>query len=139
MRYLAIAAVCPLLYLLSESPPSPGLTLDAECVRVIDGDTIEVEVKTRFHVRLIDCWAPESRTSDVTEKQKGLRSKARMIQLAEGRPVRVHVPLRKDITDVTTMGRVLGRVWLNTDGVPERADLSERMVSEGLATKEKRQ
>lgn len=121
----------------SDHPQQPSLTLDGKVIRVIDGDTIIVETKSQFHIRLIDCWAPESRTSDIAEKQRGLRSKNRMIQLAEGRSVRVSVPLTGDLTEATTMSRVLGRVWLNVDGVPQSVDLSSQMVSEGLATKTK--
>ena len=39
---------------------------------------------------------------------------------------------------MTTLGRVLGRVWLNVDGIPDSRDLSEIMVSEGFATKTKK-
>jgi len=115
-------------------PPANSLTLDAKCVRVLDGDTIEVESVVRYRVRLLDCWAPESRTSDVEEKQRGLKSKNRMIQLADGKTVRVSIPLTGDLTDATTLGRLLGRVWLE-DG----RELSEVMVSEGLATSSKPQ
>ena len=114
------------------APPAPGLTIDAKCVRVLDGDTIEVESTVRYRIRLLDCWAPESRTSNVAEKQRGLRSKSRMVQLAEGQPVRVSIPLTGDLTDATTLGRFLGRAWLE-DG----RELSEIMVAEGLATKTK--
>ena len=132
-RFISIAMIC----FFTESAPSTGLTIDGQCVRVIEGDTIGVETRTQYHVRLIDCWAPESRTSDIAEKQRGLRSKNRMIQLAEGRAVRVSIPLTGDMTDVTSMSRVLGRVWLNVDGIPQAEDLSAVMVNEGLATKTK--
>lgn len=114
------------------SPPVPGLTLDAKCVRVIDGDTIEVESLVKYRVRLLECWAPESRTSDIAEKQRGVKSKNRMIQLADGKSVRVSIPLTEDLTEATTLGRILGRVWLE-DG----RELSKVMVSEGLATEDK--
>jgi len=123
-----VVLLCGIALGYADPPPSPGLTLDAKCIRVIDGDTIEVEFKTTARVRLLDCWSPESRTSDVAEKQRGLRSKNRMIQLAEGKPVRVSIPLTGDLTDATTMSRVLGRAWLE-DG----RELSEIMVAEGLA------
>ena len=116
----------------ADAPPSPGLTLDARCIRVLDGDTIECESKVTYRVRLIDCWAPETRTSDIAEKQRGLKSKSRMVQLADGKQLRITIPLTGDLTDATTLGRVLGHVWLE-DG----RELSEIMVSEKLATKEK--
>lgn len=113
-------------------PPANSLTLDARCIRVIDGDTIVVTSTIEYQVRLIGCWTPESRTKNLAEKQRGLKSKARMVQLAHGKPLRVSIPLTGDLTDATTLGRVLGRAWLE-DG----RELSEVMVSEGLATKVK--
>lgn len=134
MKYtLATLAVICLGMAVPDAPPtSPGLTLDARCIRVLDGDTIECESKVTYRVRLIDCWAPETRTSDVAEKQRGLRSKNRMVQLADGKPLRITIPLTGDLTDATTLGRILGRAWLE-DG----RELSEIMVEEKLATKTK--
>jgi endonuclease YncB( thermonuclease family) len=120
--------------LLSAEPPSPGLTFDATCIRVLDGDTIECESTVRYQIRLIDCWAPESRTKDLEEKRRGMKSKVRLIELAVGEPLRITIPLTGDLTDATTLSRFLGRAWL-ADG----RELSEIMVSEGLATKTKTQ
>ena len=116
----------------NEPPTAPGLTLDARCIRVIDGDTIECQSTVTYRVRLLDCWCPETRTSDIAEKQRGLKSKNRMVQLADGKPLRITIPLTGDLTDATTLGRLLGRAWLE-DG----RELSEIMVSENLATKTK--
>ena len=136
MRYIVgticlIGSLCSLFFV-PDPPPAPGLTLDGKCVRVLDGDTIEVESTVRYRIRLLDCWAPELRTSNVAEKQRGLKSKSRMVQLAEGKPLRITIPLTGDLGDATTMSRVLGRAWLE-DG----RELSEIMVSENLATKTK--
>ncbi len=118
--------------------PQLGLTLDGHVIRVIDGDTIVVRSFVEYHVRLLDCWAPESRTRDLEEKGRGLKAKARMIELADGKSVRVNLPHSSaDLTELMTMGRVLGRVWLIQDGAPEDLDLSSRMVVEGFATKTK--
>lgn len=116
-----------------ECPPK-GFCIDGRIVRVIDGDTVVVRSEVEYHVRLLDCWAPESRTTDLAEKTKGLKSKARMTEIATGKPVRVHMPASGSVTDMVTMGRVLGRVWITQDGKPEQIDLSGLMVSEGLAT-----
>ena len=134
MRYL-IGSICWVaalssLFFVPDPPPAPGLTLDGSVVRVVDGDTIVVESRVQYHVRLIDCWCPESRTSDAAEKVRGLASKARMVELTSGQRIRVSIPLTGDLTDATTMSRVLGRAWLE-DG----RELSEVMVAEGLATK----
>jgi endonuclease YncB( thermonuclease family) len=119
--------------------PPRGITLDAEVVRVIDGDTIVVASTVEYHVRLLDCWAPESRTKDAAEKERGLKSKARMNELVTGKAVRVHLPGQSDITDMVTFGRVLGRVWLLHSGVPAVRDVSTIMVDENLATTTKKQ
>ena len=65
MRLTLISAVAVLSAYVFPVPadmlaPEPGLTLDATVIRVIDGDTIVCESRVQYHVRLIDCWAPES-------------------------------------------------------------------------------
>ena len=137
--FLAVSCLCVNGTMLAENPvpPATNLTIDGKCLRVIDGDTVEVETRFTYRVRLIDCWAPESRTSDLAEKQRGLRSKSKMVQLAEGKAVRVSIPLGRSFTDITTMGRVLGRVWVTDDGQLAVDDLSTIMVREGMATKAK--
>lgn len=114
--------------------PPKGITIDGTVVRVIDGDTIVVESRVQYHVRLLDCWAPESRTKDNAEKQRGLTAKSRMKTLAENKPVRVFLPATDDLTEMITMGRMLGRVWILEGDAPTISDLSTIMVSERLAT-----
>jgi len=119
------------------SCPTPGLTLDAVVVRVIDGDTIICESRHRYRVRLIDCWAPEIHTKDADEKRRGERSRERLIQLVDERPIRVQIPLRMSLEDSLTFGRVLGHAWTLDHGTPSDRSLSEQMVRAGLATKTK--
>lgn len=127
-----LAAIVSMLLSIPE-PPVTGLTINGRVVRVVDGDTLVCESVVRYHVRLIDCWSPESRTTDLVEKKKGLQSKLRMTELSENKQVRIQIPFGNEVGDSITMGRVLGRVWLE-DG----RDLSEIMVTEGLATKAKK-
>lgn len=111
--------------------PSPQWTTHAQCLRVIDGDTIEVEIRRTMRVRLLDCWAPETRTTDHTEKQRGLAAKEHLRRI-EGRKVVVHVPLSDagDVSQVSTLGRVLGYVW-----VPgEATSVNQQQVQFGFAT-----
>jgi len=109
--------------------PQPGVCLDAVVVDVIDGDTVRVEVKRTFDVRLLDCWCPESRTKDDAEKARGLAAKERTKALVGGRLVRVLIPAGDPtrLLDVTTFGRVLGRIFV--DG----KNLAQQLVKEGLA------
>lgn len=119
-----------------ECPPR-GFTVDGTIVRVIDGDTVVVRSHIEYQIRLLDCWAPESRTKDLAQKQRGLAAKARMQELADCQQCRVFMPAAGTVADMITMGRILGRVWILQDGSPTDTDLSSIMVSEGHATKEK--
>jgi endonuclease YncB( thermonuclease family) len=122
----------PTAFCLLTGPPPLGIALRCQVVDVVDGDTIEVEVTQRVRVRLVDCWAPESRTKDLAEKRRGLAAKARLETLAKGRPATLFVPTgdARTLGDVTTLGRLVGKVWI--DG--EETSLSEQQVRAGLAS-----
>lgn len=110
--------------------PATGYTTGCKIVRVIDGDTVAVEVTQTFHVRLLQCWAPESRTTDKTEKAKGLASKEHMQSLVdEEDQATLFVPLSGDLTDAMTLGRVLGYLWRKGDTV----SVNQMQVDEGFA------
>lgn len=117
--------------------PPRGFCIDGHVVRVIDGDTVVVRSQIEYQIRLLDCWAPESRTKDLEEKSRGLQAKARMQELAQDQQCRVFVPSSGSVADMISMGRLLGRVWILSDGRPTDSDLSAIMVGEGLATKAK--
>lgn len=127
-----------------DSPaPSPSWTTTATVTRVVDGDTVDVEIRRVIRVRLLDCWAPEAKQdSRVQEadrdaaKQAGIASKEHLTALAQGKTAVVQVPLDEsgEVAKAITLGRVLGNVWLE-----ERPDesLSEIQVRTGHATKER--
>jgi endonuclease YncB( thermonuclease family) len=121
--------------------PAPGITLDAQVTRIVDGDTIDctVLVPLVFRIRLIDCWAAETRTKDLDEKRRGLAAKAYLEKLIGRNPVRVHIPGRAKLGDMLTLDRVLGRVWPTQGGKPLAGDLSSRMVEAGHATTTKKE
>ncbi len=63
----------------------------AVLVRVVDGDTIDVDIDLGFDVwlkkqriRLAGIDAPESRTRNKAEKVLGLAAKARLVELCSG-------------------------------------------------------
>lgn len=127
----------------SEEAPAPSWTTHAKVVRVIDGDTLEIEVKRVLRVRMLDCWAPESRrdprldeSKQQAEKTRGQAAKAHLTELADGQEVTVQIPLSPDgdVAKVWTMGRVLGHVWLRSEPCES---LSEMQVKAGHAKKEK--
>jgi len=111
-----------------------GIQFGGKVVDVLDGDTIEIEVKRKVRVRLLDCWAAETRTTDPEEKKRGMQAKDFMKELALGNDAVVFVPIEGDARfgQSLSFGRVLGFVEVNG------ADLSEAMVAAGMATEEKR-
>lgn len=112
-------------------PPQPGVVVRCRVVEVTDGDTVTVEIRQRVRVRLLDCWAPETRTTDPDEKARGLAAKRYVERQAMGKPAILEVPTAdaRRADDVLTFGRVLGRLWI--DG----RDLSASTVAAGHATK----
>jgi len=124
-----------------QQPPEPSWTTKAVVTNVVDGDTVDVEIRRTIRVRLIDCWAPETHmdgrlpeAKQAAEKKAGMKAKEDLKALALGKPVILQVPTSEDLLKSTTMGRVLGRVWLEGD----EESLSEKQVKSGNATREKR-
>jgi len=112
-----------------------GIVFAAEVTRVIDGDTVVVTpVRAPVTVRLLDCWAPESRTKNLAEKAKGQSSASHLARMATGKEVKVFLPVSpgESLGQSLTFGRVLGHVYLK-DG----RSLAEEQVSAGHATTHK--
>lgn len=128
-------------------PESTGLLCDGMITKVIDGDTLEVECRFTHRIRLLDCWCPETTLRMGTtpeEKQKGLDAKAFMqtcLLSMTNDHVRVFIPGHSGrLNEVSTLSRVLGRVWLIDPATKEPVgdtDLSGLMVRAGLATRTK--
>ena len=99
--------------------------------RVVDGDTIDVSLDLGFdlhmeaRIRFAGINAPESRTKDLVEKQKGLEAK-RFVEdwLANSDSVIIETQLDAK----GKFGRILGNI-LNSDG----ACLNTEMISLGHA------
>ncbi len=123
-------------------PPKPSWTTKAVVTNIVDGDTIDVEIRRTIRVRLIDCWAPETHMDDrlpkeqqAAEKKAGLKSKEALKELCLGESVIVQIPTSENLLKATTMSRALGNVWLEGD----EESLSEKQVRSGNATKSKRE
>ncbi len=105
---------------------------NAQVERVVDGDTIDVELDLGFDIRLkarvrfAGINAPESRTRDAVEKQAGLAAKRYVEDWISEREQRGIIQTTLD--DRGKFGRVLGRV-LNPDG----HCLNDELVSLGHA------
>ena len=96
-------------------------------MRVLDGDTVDARVDLGFKVhfniriRLHGINAPETRTRDREEKQRGFAAKARCKKLLDDAEFVV-----LESHGVGKFGRCLGSLWL--DG--ER-DLAQTLIDEG--------
>lgn len=117
--------------------PSASITLPCEVVRVVDGDTVDVELHVVVRVRLLagdgrGCWAPESRTTNLAEKQRGLAAKANLEQLAMNKAALVSVPITSDrLIDAFTLERILGEVYV------AGKSLGDQQIKQGFASSTK--
>jgi endonuclease YncB( thermonuclease family) len=109
-------------------------------LRVIDGDTLEVEIRRVVRVRMLDCWAPESRkdrrvakAAQTAEKQSGIAARENLRQLCEGRDVIVQIPSHVEVAKGITLNRWLANVWVEGDG----ESLAEKQVAGGFAERVK--
>jgi micrococcal nuclease len=104
-------------------------------IRVIDGDTVDVDIDLGFQVwirgervRIMGIDTPESRTSDKTEKVFGLASKARLKELLHGEVI-LKTEVSKAGEDMKgKFGRILGDFILE-DG----RKATEVLIEEGHA------
>ena len=125
------------------APEEPSYSTFGTITRVKDGDTVVVTITKQISVRLIGAWSPEAKADPrlpsserAAAKAKGLAAKKHLEELCLGKEVIVQIPLDPDgdVLKATSLGRVLGNVWLKAS--PETS-LSERQVSAGHATKTK--
>ena len=112
-------------------------TYNAKLLRVVDGDTIDVmidlgfDIQTKKRVRFAGINAPESRTRDLKEKEKGLSAKDRVkCILAENETFE----LRSE--ELGKYGRVLGSIYitrLDSKDCMTKKCLNDILVSENHA------
>jgi micrococcal nuclease len=104
---------------------------NAELIRVIDGDTIEAMVDLGFYmwhkvtVRLYGINAPESRTKDLQEKERGLAAKARLTELLKDGKFLL------ESQGIGKYGRCLGYIYLQEDDT--EVSVNSRLIEEGHA------
>tara|TARA_R110000824_G_scaffold340884_2_gene527348 strand:- start:248 stop:610 length:363 start_codon:yes stop_codon:yes gene_type:complete len=103
-------------------------TYKCTLVRVIDGDTIDVDIDLGFdvwlkkqRVRLAGIDTPESRTRNLAEKALGLAAKARLIEMCGG-----------TITVLSHGKGKYGRI-LGTPYDENGQDMCKMLISEGHA------
>jgi micrococcal nuclease len=102
-----------------------------QVLRVVDGDTIDVDIDLGFdisltkRVRLSGVDTPESRTTDLKEKALGLEVKDWLKKNLDGKK---DILIKTELPDSTEKyGRILGRLYVDD------VCLNDRMIAEGYA------
>jgi len=107
---------------------SIGPTATARVVRVVDGDTVQVEIAgERQTVRYIGIDAPEVARGGVPAEPLSREATAANADLVAGRTV----VLERDVSDVDRFDRLLRYVWVSNDGGWQF--VNEELVRLGLA------
>jgi len=106
---------------------------DVKVVKVVDGDTVDVDINLGFgvwlsdeRVRIMGIDTPESRTSDKVEKVFGLAAKDRLYQLMEKDAKLITTENKKGEDMKGKFGRFLGD-FLTADG----RKVTDIMIEEG--------
>lgn len=88
---------------------------DVKVLKVVDGDTVDVDINLGFgivltdeRVRIMGIDTPESRTSDAVEKVFGLASKARLKELLDEEAILITTEDKHGEDMKGKFGRVLG-------------------------------
>ena len=108
------------------SEPRKGVATEAQVVRVIDADTLEVEVKRTVKVRLLGCNVPDK---DKDVSARAYRHVMQLLEAVDGK-VTLFVPAGRSslqLGDIHSFERILGEIWV--DG----QNLSKILIDCGLA------
>ena len=110
-------------------------TYKAKLDRVIDGDTIDVNIDLGFdiqvkkRVRFVGINTPESRTRDLEEKARGLAAKDRVKTILSENDI-----FTIESKEIGKYGRVLGKIYLSKmDGKDYLTQicLNDQLIKEG--------
>lgn len=90
----------------------PGLTIPVRYVRAVDGDTIEVEIRREFKVRLRDINVAERNTDEGVEATEFVDDK-----LLAGKDILVFIPTNNPdkLMDITSFERLVGDIYIDGD------------------------
>ena len=110
-------------------------TYSADVVKIIDGDTIDVNIHLGFNVilykqriRLMGIDTPESRTRNLEEKKRGLISKQYVVDKC---PVGSRIVIES--LDGGKFGRILGNIWETGHEAHPDTSINKRMIADGFA------
>ena len=112
---------------------------DVKVVKVVDGDTVDVDINLGFgvwlsdeRVRIMGIDTPESRTRDKVEDLFGEAAKARVKELMEGSAKLITTENKKGEDMKGKFGRILGDFYVERyEG--EREKLTDVLIEEGHA------
>jgi|SRR3989344_410270 len=105
----------------------------AKVLRVIDGDTVDVQVSLGFNIyinerlRLFGIDAPETRTRDSVEKSAGIASKEWLFNRIHGKEIKI----RTHDKGTEKYGRWLVQIYIGPDN--QLVNVNKEMVDLGLA------
>ena len=106
-----------------------------QLVKVVDGDTIDVDIDLGFdvwlrnqRVRLHGIDTPESRTRNLEEKARGLLSKQYIVDRC---PVGSSIMIES--LDRGKFGRILGNIWESGQDANPDTSINKRMIADGFA------
>jgi len=105
-------------------------------VKVVDGDTVDVDIDLGFgvwmrkqRIRMYGIDAPESRTSNRLEKRYGIASKKYLIGMLDDKELILKT--HKDAKG--KYGRILGEIWRTTDFADQ--SINEYMIEKHHAVR----
>ena len=112
----------------------------ATIIKIVDGDTVDVDIDLGFNVvlrdervRIAGIDTPESRTRDLEEKKFGLAAKARVKQLL-GKSCVLKTQINKSGEDMKgKFGRILGDFNVYDSDTDSWKLLTSILISEGHA------
>jgi len=122
------------------------ITLRAQCLTVIDGDTVDVLIDCGFHtfarmrVCLLGVDTPELHSPDSFERAKAVEAKEWMRAMLKPMQVRDVALLRmwplKIVTqkDPDNFGRWLADIWTYLGEPAEEVHVNQRLLEMGLAS-----
>jgi micrococcal nuclease len=127
----ALAPPTPLRVVSVTAPPGPvGAVERARVVRVVDGDTILVDIRSRRErVRYIGIDAPESVRPNTPVEPFAREAAAENARLVAGRDVVLEV----DVSDRDAFNRLLRYVWLEQPNGDPPLLVNFELVARGVA------
>ena len=104
-------------------------TYKAKVIRVVDGDTLDLEIDLGFkitlheRIRLSGVNTPETRTRDKKEKEAGLKAKQYVCDMVSGKSIEIETAKQGKF------GRYLATIYYGT----KKINLNKELIKKGYA------